>query len=54
MPVGQMLRQMDARELAEWKAYFLIRKEQAEKPKTTKANEFKALFAHRVVKKKKD
>jgi hypothetical protein len=51
MPVGQMLRQMDARELAEWKAYFRLKREKQEKPKSTGADELKALFAHRVVKK---
>jgi hypothetical protein len=49
-----MLRQMDAREIAEWKAFFLLRKSQANKPKTVGAEELKAIFANRVVKKTKD
>jgi len=54
MPVGQMLRQMDSREIAEWKAFFLLRNSQAKKPKTVGADELKAIFANRVVKKAKD
>jgi hypothetical protein len=46
-----MLRRMDSREIAEWRAFFLLRQESQKKPKSSSAQELKALFAHRVVKK---
>jgi hypothetical protein len=54
MPVGEMLRQMDSREIMEWKAFFILRRDQANKPKSATPDELKALFASRVIKKKKD
>lgn len=56
MPVGEMLRRMDSRELTEWRAFFLLRREEQEKQDRPKGNtpaELRAMFAHRVVKKAK-
>lgn len=54
MPVGEMLRQMDARELAEWRAYFSLKRKKAQGPKKDAAAELRARFANRIVKKKRD
>lgn len=48
MPVGEMLRRMDSAELTEWLAYFSLENE----PKKHDAKAIRAMFAHRVVKKK--
>lgn len=50
MPVGEMLRRMDSREITEWRAYFAL-KADGDKPKGTPADRLKAMFAHRVVQK---
>lgn len=52
MPVGEMLRRMDARELAEWRAYFSFKRKQAEPPKKDAATELRQMFGARVIKKK--
>ena len=54
MPVGEMLRQMDARELAEWRAYFSYKRKKAQGSKKDAATELRAMFGGRVVKKKRD
>jgi hypothetical protein len=51
MPVGEMLRRMDARELAEWRAYFSFKRRQAEEPKKDAATELRRMFGGRVIKK---
>lgn len=52
MPVGEMLRQMDSREISEWMAYMAIKSEPAPaKPEEAKAK-MRALFGNRVIKKK--
>jgi len=52
MPVDEMLRRMNARELAEWRAYFAFKRRQAEPPKQDAATELRRMFGSRVVKKK--
>lgn len=49
MPVGELLRRMDSRELTEWMAYFALQQQQAgAEPKSASAADIKAAFAHRV------
>ncbi len=50
MPVGEMLRRMDSRELTEWQAYFALKNE-GDKPEGTPAERLRGMFGHRVVKK---
>lgn len=54
MPVGEMLRRMDSRELTEWRAYFALRREEAEGPKKDAPTALRAMFGNRVIKAKKD
>ena len=51
MPVGEMLNRMSSAEITEWMAYYALEREEATKPKSTSAAEFKAAFAHRVKRK---
>jgi hypothetical protein len=51
MPVGEMLRRMDAYELAEWRAFFALRRDATEKPKGSAVDRLRAMFGNRVKKK---
>lgn len=51
MPVGVMLATISSRELTEWMAYYALRNA-PEKPKSLTPAELRAMFAHRVMKKK--
>jgi hypothetical protein len=45
---------MDARELAEWRAYFSYKRKKAQGPKKDAATELRSRFGSRVVKKKRE
>lgn len=51
MPVGEMLRRMDSREIQEWRAYFLLKHEAQEKPKMDAPTALRSWFGARVIKK---
>jgi hypothetical protein len=51
MPVGEMLSRMSSAELTEWMAFFKLQNE-PEKPKQKASNVLRAMFAHRVIRKK--
>lgn len=52
MTVAQLLASLDSREITEWQAYFALKREANDKPKGSTADDIKAAFAHRIVKKK--
>lgn len=55
MPVGVMLASMSSTELTEWRAFFEVRAEEAERAKkkpAMTAADLRAALGHRVIKKK--
>lgn len=61
MPVGEMLRRLDSRELTEWRAYFELKGEERDKATrqgrkggkgAASAADIRAAFANRVARKK--
>jgi hypothetical protein len=51
LPVGEMLRRMDSRELTEWQAFFKLRQERQQPPPQSAADKLRAMFGHRIQKK---
>lgn len=51
MPVGEMLQRMSSRELQEWRAYFLLKQEEANPKPPDAKTALKSWFGHRVQKK---
>jgi len=52
MSVGDMLRSISSSELTEWMAYFSLQAEPPPEKKVNTAEVLKAMFAHRIRKKK--
>lgn len=48
MPVGEMLRRMDSREITEWQAFLALRHEKQQPPPQTAAEKLRSMFGHRV------